>query len=341
MTSLAIALSVVLIAPGAAWLTGLVRRFALKRGILDHPGARSSHTLPTPRGGGLAIVLLASAAVMIFWISGQSDWRLSIALLVGGGAVALVGFLDDRGRIGVGARILVHFSAAALAVWLVGGPRQLDFGSYRVSLEGAGLVIGVLGIVWSINLFNFMDGIDGIAASEAIFVAGGGAALTLIGGGSAPAAVTAGILVSASAGFLVWNWPPAKIFMGDVGSGYLGYCLAVVALAASKGSPPIFNAWLVLYAVFIVDATVTLIRRAARLERVYQPHRSHAYQRLSRRWGGHAPVTKGLTVVNLILLAPLAWACVAKPGFASWWMAAAFLPLTLLSIAAGSGRKGE
>jgi Fuc2NAc and GlcNAc transferase len=339
VTTIELMIFMAVVVATAAGCTLLVRRETLRRGILDHPNERSSHVIPTPRGGGIAIVVVASFALTLLWVWKLLGTPLLVSLLAGGGAVALAGYLDDRGHMSVRARMIVHFCSAILAVWLLGGVRQLDLGFAVVSLGFAGDVLSVLGIVWALNLFNFMDGIDGIAGAEAVFVCLVGAVLGTLAGTSPSVPLAASVLAAATLGFLVWNWPPARIFMGDVGSGYLGYCLAVLALAAARELPVLLNAWLVLAGIFMVDATVVLVRRLARRERVYQAHRSHAYQRLARRWNSHARVTLAVTALNVLLLAPLAWACVARPDLAMLWMAAAILPLTIIALLVGAGGK--
>jgi Fuc2NAc and GlcNAc transferase len=151
--------------------------------------------------------------------------------------------------------------------------------------------------------------------------------------------LAAASLAAASLGFLVWNWSPARIFMGDVGSGYLGFVLAILAVAAAQEKPLLFNAWLVLAGVFVVDATMTLVRRLARRERVYEAHRSHGYQWIARRWQSHARVTSAVIVLNTLWLGPLAWACVVQQDLTTVWLLAALLPLVALAWLAGSGRR--
>jgi Fuc2NAc and GlcNAc transferase len=203
-----------------------------------------------------------------------------------------------------------------------------------------GYVLGVLGVVWTLNLFNFMDGIDGIAASEAVFV-GGGAILLGLHTASTDVAAVACILCAASAGFLIWNWPPAKIFMGDVGSGYLGYVIAVLAMAATLDNPVAVWVWLILGGVFFVDATVTLARRSLMGERLHEAHRSHAYQWLARRWRSHRRVTLSVLAVNVFWLLPAAWLAMRYPQFAVWSLTGAFVPLIILAIAAGAGLREQ
>jgi Fuc2NAc and GlcNAc transferase len=158
---------------------------------------------------------------------------------------------------------------------------------------------------------------------------------------STDVAAVACILCAASAGFLIWNWPPAKIFMGDVGSGYLGYVIAVLAMAATRDNPAAVWVWLILGGVFFVDATVTLARRSLLGERLDEAHRSHAYQWLARRWRSHRRVTLSVLAVNVFWLLPAAWLAMRYPRAALWSLAGAFAPLIILAIAAGAGRREQ
>jgi Fuc2NAc and GlcNAc transferase len=318
-------------------LVGLTRRIALARAVLDVPNERSSHTVPTPVGGGIAIVLAATAALVALRALDQLDVELLIALGGGGLAVAAVGLLDDRYRLAPRTRIVVHFAAALWALAWLGGLPPLRLGSTLVDTGWFGYALGALGIVWTLNLFNFMDGIDGLAGTEAVFVTFSGALLATASPvpGVAPAAVAIG---AASAGFLVWNWPPAKIFMGDVGSGYLGYAIAVLALAAARTDPSALSAWFVLGGAFFVDATLTLARRVVRGQRVQEAHRSHAYQRLARRWRSHGAVTVAVAMINVVWLLPCAWLIERYPGAGAWLVLTALLPVAIAALVAGSGR---
>jgi Fuc2NAc and GlcNAc transferase len=318
-------------------LTYRVWRTALARGLLDVPNERSSHSVPTPRGGGVAIVVASTAAFILLGQFGRIDGNLLVALL-GGTAVAIVGFVDDRRPLSASVRLAVHFAAALWAMGWLGGLPSLRVGDHLISFGLGGYVLGTLGIVWTLNLFNFMDGIDGIAGSEAVFITWGAALLQITAGFPGGAAVAAAALGSACFGFLIWNWPPARIFMGDVGSGYLGYVIAVLALASARTNPVGIWLWLILGGVFFVDATVTLIRRLSRGERLHEAHRSHAYQWLARRWGSHAQTTAAVVAVNLLWLLPCAWFVARSPGSAPWLIAVALLPMAILVTMAGAGR---
>lgn len=322
----------------AAVMTGIVRRIALARGLLDVPNARSSHSVVTPRGGGISMVLAIAFASMVLLARGELSLDLFLALIGGGSAVAAIGFLDDRRPIPAMLRLAVHIGAAIWAVGWVGIPLALRVGDHILYPGWIGGLFAIVGIVWTLNLFNFMDGIDGIAASEAAFVGCAGA-LLMLAGGATPGTVSLGlVLAAACCGFLLWNWPPARIFMGDVGSGYLGYVFGMLTLAAARESQTALWIWLILGGVFFVDATVTLIRRTVRGDRVFEAHRTHAYQWLARRWGGHLPVTLAVLGTNLFWLLPWALLAASNASWAAWIAVIALLPLALVMIALGAGR---
>jgi Fuc2NAc and GlcNAc transferase len=325
----------------AGLLTGLIRERALRRGALDLPNERSSHSTATPRGGGAAIVLVVSAGALLLQWLGALPRGLSAVVLGGGLAVALVGFLDDRRTLPPGVRFAVHLVAAAWALWCLGGLPPLRIGADVVNLGWPGQALALVGIVWVLNLFNFMDGIDGIAAAEAIFVCLAGGLLALLAGTAQGVPEMAWIFGAACAGFLFWNWPPARVFMGDVGSGYLGYVIAVFALAATHADPAAVWIWLILGGVFFADATVTLVRRGARGERVLEAHRSHAYQRCARRWKSHRRVTLAVSAVNLLWLLPCAALAARRPAYAAWLVLVALVPLAALAYAVGAGAREE
>lgn len=323
----------------AAALTGVIRRLALARGILDTPNERSSHTQATPRGGGVAIVVACTLSLLLLRWRGTVDTPLLLALLGGGIPQAWIGFRDDRRSVSVRLRLLVQLLAAGWAVYILGGLAPLQVGGLLVDLGIAGDLLAVIAIVWAVNLFNFMDGIDGIAASQAIFMAGAGAALAIVAGMSSSIPAAGLVLAAASLGFLVWNWPPARIFMGDVGSGYLGFALAIIGLASMRERAAMLPAWLILGGVFFVDSTVTLLRRLARRERVHEAHRSHAYQWQARRWSSHLRVTIACALLNLLWLGPWAWLSVRFPANSGWFLVAAWAPLIALAVVCGSGRR--
>ena len=331
-----ILLTAVLTLATSAGLTALMRRVAIFQGMIDNPNARSSHCKPTPRGGGVAIVLSSLGGLLALNLFGWVPNRLLIEF-AGGLSIAVIGLLDDNHSLSAATRLAVQVAVALWVLYWVGEPAI--FGASTTPVERwLTEAIALVGLIWTLNLFNFMDGIDGIAASETIFIAVAGALLTRTAHGSTAISTASLVIAAASAGFLPWNWPPAKIFMGDVGSGYIGYAIAVLALTATLRNPSALWVWLILGGVFYTDATVTLIRRGVRGERIHEAHRIHAYQWLARRWGSHRRVTLAVTAVNLVWLLP--WACLAAkyPEFAVWMTLGALGPLVAVALAAGAGR---
>lgn len=324
-------LSIIVIAALSWALTACLRRYALSKSLLDIPNARSSHSIPTPRGGGVSIVAVFLTALTGFWWQGHVETADLAAALGAGALVAVIGFMDDHGHIAARWRLLGHFLAALWAlIWLGGLPPLAAFG-LSIDLGMIGHVLAAFYLVWVLNLYNFMDGIDGIASVEAVTVCGGMSLIYLLGGHSelfwGPL-----LLAAATLGFLIWNFPPARIFMGDAGSGFLGIILGVLSLQAAWVAPQLFWAWLVLLGVFVVDATVTLLRRLLRGDKVYEAHRSHAYQFASRQFGRHLPVTLAVGAINLLWLLPVAAWVALLDGDGPTGVLIAWLPLFLLAL---------
>lgn len=304
--SIDLAIVLVAIAIAAAlvtWaITGFVRSHAVRNAMLDIPNQRSSHSAPTPRGGGAAIAGVILCTVAVAAIAGYLPVRLAIALFGGGALVAVIGWLDDRHNVNAAWRAIAHFCAAGWAIFWLGGIEYIRFGHLGVIAGPLGNAVAVLAIAWMTNLYNFMDGIDGLAATETICVgAVGGVVLFL--GGAAGLAIVSIALAGAGTGFLVWNRTPARIFMGDVGSGFLGFTFATVALAAHKTAMIPAIVWVLLLLVFIGDSTVTLFRRVLHGEPWHVAHRLHAYQRLAQSGFSHPQVVARVLALNLLLAA--------------------------------------
>ncbi len=328
----------------AAALTGLLRRYALATSLLDMPNARSSHNSPTPRGGGLSIVMVFLLGLPV--LSGMDVLTPDAmrAFFGAGASVALMGFLDDHGHIPARWRLLVHFLGAAWGFYWLGGLPLLVFpfpglGAHAIDLGLAGQILGMFYLVWLLNLYNFMDGIDGLASIEAITVSLGGALLYLLGPGAMEQWAAPVLLAVTVAGFLFWNFPPARIFMGDAGSGFLGIVLGLFSIQAAWIAPQFFWSWLILLGVFIVDATWTLIRRFLRGEKIYEAHRSHAYQYASRYYKSHKTVSLAIGVINVCWLTPLAMLVGLAGVNALLGLALAYLPLMLLAIYFRAGER--
>ena len=321
-------------------LTYLLKGTAKHIGLIDVPNERSSHAVPTPRGGGLAIVVSSLLALSVLAGSGFVPARLFLALVPSGAAVAVVGFVDDRWTLSARIRLLVHFMAAGWAVLWIKPVDLFAFERGAPLLEGLVYVLSTLGIVWFLNMYNFMDGIDGIAGTQAVFMSLGTVVLSVFSVGITYAVAPAIVIGAASLGFLLWNWPPAKIFLGDIGSGYLGFVFAVIGLASGIHDPVAPWTLLILAGVFAVDATFTVIRRFLRGERITQPHRTHGFQLLAKKLG-HRKVTSSIALVNLLWLLPCALATAVWPQSVDWTLPLALSPLIIGAFAIGAGSRAE
>ncbi|CNJ06438.1 polyprenol phosphate:N-acetyl-hexosamine 1-phosphate transferase [Yersinia aldovae] len=289
-------------------LTYLLRIYALKNNIIDTPNSRSSHVIPTPRGGGIAIVISFLIGMVIFYLLGYFPILPVIGLILSGGLIALVGFWDDHGHISARWRLIAHFSSAAFLLFCLGGFPPLTIFGFVIDLGVVGNIFGLLFLVWMLNLYNFMDGIDGLASSQAVAACLGTIAIYIISGDRIELDnyLALWLLVCTVLGFLLWNFPPAKIFMGDAGSGFLGLIIGSLAISAGWIETKFFFCWLILLGLFIVDATWTLIRRILGGFKVYEAHRSHGYQIASRKFKRHLPVTLLAIAINIVWLYPIA-----------------------------------
>ncbi len=308
---------------------------------LDMPTQRSSHVRPTPRGGGLAIILSFYLAGYGMAVTGIIPF--SLYYIVGAPAllVAVIGFADDAWTVRPLLRLFVHCAAAALFLYFFANRMGYSWPALNSPAVLGGYLVAVLGLAWCINLNNFMDGIDGIAAVEAICVAGGAALVLWLGGGDKHFVNLLLLLAAAVPGFLVYNWTPAKIFMGDACSGFLGFLIGVLALVTSADGAMNVWSWLILYGVFVVDATYTLVRRIAGGARFYEAHRSHAYQILARKLRSHEKVTLAVLIINMGWLFPLALTASTYSNLSVYCLAGAYLPLLFTAWSAGAGTARE
>lgn len=317
-------------------LTAALRRYALARSIIDVPNARSSHSIPTPRGGGVAIVVGFLMVLPIITLANLLPLRILIGTWLAGALVAIVGFMDDHGHIPAQWRLLGHFSAAAWALFWLGGLPVITVFGLSIDLGWSGGVVAAFYLVWMLNLYNFMDGIDGLASIEAICACLGACLIYWLGGFEGLFWLPL-LLAMAVVGFLFWNFPPARIFMGDAGSGFLGLMLGVISIQAAWVSSQLMWVWLILLGVFIVDSTFTLVRRVLRGDKVYEAHRSHAYQFATRRFGRHLPVTLSVAAINLFWLLPVALGVVLLKWDGAWGLVLAYTPLVGLAIKFNAG----
>lgn len=309
-------------------------RHADRLRLIDEPNARSSHQKGTPRGGGAGI--FAAGLLVGAWLAWRYSWPTGAYVLALSSVIAVIGFLDDLYSLSARSRLAVQIVCSALLILAV-MPTHL----WPSAAGWLGLALLLALGVWWINLFNFMDGIDAFAATEGIFMLGAAAILSLLTSPEAasdPAWIWMVALLAAIVGFLMLNWPPAKIFMGDVGSTYLAFMIFAFAVISVEQGWLYPSTWAILGALFFTDATITLLTRIARGERWHEAHRSHAYQRLSRRWKGHRPVVALAIAFNVLWILPLALLSVYWDKFESLFILLSYAPVVWGVVRVGGGR---
>ena len=272
-------------------LTYLAKNYAIKKSLVDIPNDRSSHTVPTPHGGGVAIALTWFAGLIYLYATDQIETDLFYALMTGV-IIALVSYLDDLYGLKPKTRFLVQLFTALVGLYFLGGLNILDFGLFTIENPIINNVIATIAIIWFINLYNFLDGIDGYAGNEAVFLGVAGYLFF-----NDPLFL---VLIVSVLGFLIWNWHKAKIFMGDVGSTLLGYTVAIFAIYYQNEGTSIL-VWLILFGLFWFDATLTLYRRYRNKEQLSQAHKKHAFQRLTQSGWSHSRVVIYATYANIVL----------------------------------------
>ena len=318
-----------------SWIISLVMCRHGSARLLDQPVERSAHKTATPRGGGVAIVSASLLFLGILFVSDLISLR-ELLVLMCAIPVAVTGFVDDLKGLPVSIRLPVHLSSALIALTLLGPVPEPFFSGWLLIPGFFQSLLLMLALVWLLNLYNFMDGIDGLAAVQCLFVSAS-AGLLLIGQQTELAWVCAGLFFSCL-GFLLLNLPPARIFMGDVGSTFLGFFVGLIALISHyQGSLSVW-VWVLLMGSFIADTTYTLIRRALSGHSVTEGHSTHAYQHLARRTGSHGKVVLMYTAVNIVWLLPLAWLAVVHPQNGVLIAISGIVPLMLVAALAGAGK---
>lgn len=340
--------------------TSLLKRLAIRHSWLDEPNQRSSHSTPTPKSGGVGFGL----AICMTWIGwgpliaasvSLTDLEISaqikllaqmesymLALISATVVIAMVGLVDDRVHLSPRLRLVFHFLCSALVLFQI--PEMPSLAGLSYLPNTLQFVVIVIAMVWFINLFNFMDGIDGIAATEALSILFGMALLVGVFGRNQLESLSVILPVMAALmAFLWWNWAPAKIFMGDAGSGFLGLLIPGLMLLVSWASDVSLLSIIVLSGVFVMDATVTLLRRFLSKQQVSQAHRSHTYQIISRRWQSHSRVSLSVAVINVFWLLPLSmlsqW--IGESVFLWVILVIAWAPLGIISHHCGAGLKND
>jgi len=273
-------------------LTYIIKNYYIKNAILEEVNERSSHTVPTPHGGGIAIVITWFVGIGYLYFNNQIESDLFFALVMGI-IISVVSYFDDIYDLSPKVRLLAQGVVAFGGLYFIGGFDSLNLFVFNIDNQIITNVFAFLLIVWFINLYNFLDGINGYAGSEAVFLSIAG--LLIFGGAHF------GVLAVAVLGFLYWNWNKAKIFMGDVGSTLLGYNVAIFTLYYANQEPLNLWIWITLFGLFWFDATLTLLRRKLNGEKLSQAHKKHAYQRLNQSGWSHYKVTNWSIGVNMIL----------------------------------------
>ena len=273
-------------------LTYIIKNYYIKNAILEEVNERSSHTVPTPHGGGISLAITWFVGIGYLYFNNQIESDLFFALLMGI-IISVVSYFDDIYDLSPKVRLLAQGVVAFGGLYFIGGFDSLNLFVFNIDNQIITNVFAFLLIVWFINLYNFLDGINGYAGSEAIFLSIAG--LLIFGGAHF------GVLAVAVLGFLYWNWNKAKIFMGDVGSTLLGYNVAIFTLYYANQEPLNLWIWITLFGLFWFDATLTLLRRKLNGEKLSQAHKKHAYQRLNQSGWSHYKVTNWSIGVNMIL----------------------------------------
>ncbi|MDK2042282.1 MraY family glycosyltransferase [Aliarcobacter butzleri] len=275
-------------------LTYFIKNYMIKKSLVASVNERSSHTVPTPHGGGIALAITWFIGLFYLYFIGQIENNLFYALLFGA-VISIVSFFDDIYELSPKLRLIIQAIVAIGGLYFLGGFETLTFGIFDIQNSIFTNIFAFFMIIWFINLYNFLDGINGYAGSEAVFLAVAG--FILFGGNHFL------VLAVAVLGFLYWNWNKAKIFMGDVGSTLLGYNVAIFTIYYANQEPNNFWIWIILFSVYWFDATLTLIRRKLNKERLSLAHKKHAYQRLSQVGWSHYKVTNYSIGLNVLLFA--------------------------------------
>ena len=295
--------------------------------------------MPTPRGAGIAIVATFFVGLLILLVNDTISSRDFFTLATPGLIVALIGRLDDLGRVtSAKLRLVGHFICASIAVWLATGLPALPLTESIIDFGVAGDIAAVIYLVWMLNLFNFMDGIDLITGIQTLTTCLGAAILLVVSTDSDLWLLVA-VMAAAIFGFMYFNLPPAKIFLGDVGSGFIGFTIGAISLVAGKNEPLVAWAMIILLGVFVTDATVTLLRRLLTREHVYVAHRTHAYQHLSKKLNRHLPVSVGIGAINLFFLLPIAWLVSESVIVPIFGLLISYVPLVIVAVLLKAGKK--
>ena len=325
----------------SATFTYITKSWAKENRLLDIPNKRSSHSTPKPKCGGISVALIMLLFGLALYFFNYLSLNSAAALFGGGLIVAGVGFWDDiKGYVHPKHRLFAHIVAGFFAMFLISGFPELYIGPYMLNLGFVGFFVGVFLIVGFVNIFNFMDGIDGISGSQVLFFSLGTLLLKNISPLSSETAMLFLLaLAGVSLGFLIWNWAPSKIFLGDVGSCFLGFIMMVSILIISNAESTLFWPLMILIGVYIVDTSYTLFKRIIDGQKWYEAHRTHAYQKAAIKYESHKKVVKAISLINLLWLLPLAVLALTIPAWGIFILMVAYFPLVVFSFKLRAGEK--
>ena len=311
----------------SAALCKAVLALAPRLGLIDIPNKRSSHTTPTARAGGIAFVISFLVGLGLLHHLGWVDHQLWLTFVLGGTLIALTGFIDDFSHLPAMLRLFIQAGVVIAILLSLKKLPPLSLGFALWHWHTLGYVIMFLGFVWLINLYNFMDGIDGLASSQAVFVCAATALLLYVQGDHSGLIPILLLLAGSVLGFVIFNWPPAVLFMGDIGSGFIGFALGTLLVHSVIHHVLTPWHWMMLLGVFWIDATMTLISRKLKGEHLFEAHRTHVFQILTNNLGNHRIVLLGIMLINLLWLLPLTLVTHAYPTQVLPIMCLALLPL--------------
>ncbi len=319
-------------------LTYYYRYFARSFGIIDIPNDRSSHQKPIPRGAGVAFAIAFNLMLAALVFSGFLSLKYTLSVFLGGPIILLVGYWDDLKSLTARLRLASHFFVSVLIVALItaGFKKEIAI-SFLPAIPIVTVLFSVFFIAWFINLYNFMDGCDGLAASIGMVGAGLIAILSFFSG-SNDLAIIYLVLAYCLAAFLVFNWHPARVFMGDCGAYYLGYVFGALALVSKLYYDNSLYIHLIIFGAFVVDATWTLIQRLLRGQKPYMAHKEHAFQKLLAKGWGHSRVTAFYVLVTVLWLFPMAAFSSHYSNWSFWFLVVAYIPLYIMVLMVKAGR---
>ena len=313
--------------------------------FIDEPNFRSSHSIATRSSGGVSIILLLWIGLSILEAIGYPIVTTWSVLLICATAMGAVGLIDDVVDISAKIRLVAQFILASITItWILVTETSLHIiYSDRPLVISVLLLTALLSYVWFINLYNFMDGIDGYAASQTIFVYSITCFLILAGTNNTETHLLFYLMALFTVimlAFIIFNWPKAALFMGDTGSGFIGFLLAGLVIICLIQNLMTLKTWLIILSLFLIDSTVALTRRCFLGKVIYEAHRSHAYQNIARKYNSHFVATTLGISVNLFLVAPAALISHFMPVYSTHSLILVYSVLGMVLYAIGSGREG-